>query len=312
MKTRTIFWGAFLITLGLLFLLNNLGSLNYEFYNLWKFWPAFIVLLGLALLFKGSVFKSFFSGLAAIILALTIFAGFSSAKYFFTDEFNWREHDWDNDNLVIIRDKEHKYSTFSEDYNPSYKKAKLYFNSGAGAFKIKQTTNKLFFVNSEGIKYNYSFKTEDDNFAIINFWGKHNIRWFKKNFRNRTAIELNTNPAWILDFELGACAMDFDLTPYDIKELNFEIGAASLKLKLGVPKEETRVIIDAGASSINISIPQSVGSEIDADISLSSKNFEGFYKIKSGLYRTPNFKEAVKKIYFNIDSGVSSIIISRR
>jgi len=93
--------------------------------------------------------------------------------------------------------------------------------------------------------------------VIINFWGKQNqFRWFKKNYKNRTAIELNTNPSWILDFNLGASAMDFDLTPYDIKKLNIDMGAASLRLKLGVPKNETRVIINAGASSIKISVPQ--------------------------------------------------------
>ncbi len=307
MKTKSIFWGAFFITLGLLILLNNFGSLNYEFYNLWKFWPGFIVLLGLALLVKGSVFKSFFSGLAAILLALTIFAGFSSAKYFITNDFDWNDSDSD-----LIIDTGQNYSTFSEDYNPSYKKAKLYFNSGAGAFKIKQSTKKLFFVNSEGVKYNYSFKTEDDDFAIINFWGQHKVRWFKKNFKNRTAIELNTKPAWILDFDLGACAMDFDLTPFDIEKLNIDMGAASLHLIMGVPKDETKVIIDAGASSMIITIPNSVGCEIDADISLSSKNFKGFTKIKSGLYRTPNFDETSKKIYFDISSGVSSIKISRK
>jgi len=307
MKTKSIFWGAFFITLGLLILLNNFGSLNYEFYNLWKFWPVFIVLIGLALLVKGAVFKSFFSGLAAIILALTIFAGFSSAKYFFTNDYNWDETDSD-----FVLDSGHNFSTFSEDYNPKLEKVKLYFNSGAGAFKIDQTTKKLFFVNSEGTKYNYSFKTEDDNFAIINFWGKQNsVRWFKKNFRNRTAIELNTNPVWILDFDLGASAMDFDLTPFNISKLNVDMGAASLHLKLGIPQNETRIIIDAGASSMDISIPETVGCEIEADISLSSKKFSGFNKIKSGLYRTPNFNETTKRIYFNIDSGVSSINISR-
>ncbi len=307
MKTKSIFWGTFFITLGLLILLNNFGSLNYEFYNLWKFWPAFIVLLGLALLVKGSVFKSFFSGLAAVILAVTIFAGFSSARYFFTNDLAWD----DNDQSSVISN-ETNYATFSEDYDPSYKTVKLYFNSGAGAFKIKQSTKKLFFVNSEGTKYNYSFKIRDNNYAIINFWGKqNNIGWFRKNFRNRTAIELNKNPSWILDFNLGASAMDFDLTPFNISILNIEMGAASLELKLGVPKTETKIIIDAGASSMSISIPESVGSEIDSDISLSSKKFSGFNKIKSGLYRTPNFDETTKRIYFKIESGVSSIKISR-
>ena len=307
MKTKSIFWGAFFITLGLLFLLNNFGSLNYEFYNLWKFWPAFIVLLGLALLVKGSVFKGFFSGMAAIVLALTLFAGFNSAKYFFTNEHNWNDF---NNNVVL--DSDRTYATFSEEYDPIVKSAKLYFNAGEGAFKLKQSTNKLFFVNSEGLKYGYSFKKDDDNFAVINFWGKQsNVRWFRKQFKNRTAIELNVNPNWILDFNLGASSMDFDLSQYNITKLNIDMGAASLNLKLGIPRTETKVIIDAGASSMDIYVPELVGCQIDADINLSSKNFKGFEKIKSGLYRTTNFAESIKKIYFNIDSGVSSISISR-
>ena len=105
--------------------------------------------------------------------------------------------------------------------------------------------------------------------------------------------------------------MDFDLTQFKISKLIIEMGAASLNLKLGIPEKETKVIIDAGASSMDISIPGSVGCEINAEISLSSKNFRDFKKIKSGLYRTDNFDESIKKIYFNIDSGVSSINISR-
>ena len=105
--------------------------------------------------------------------------------------------------------------------------------------------------------------------------------------------------------------MDFDLSQYNITKLNIDMGAASLNLKLGIPRTETKVIIDAGASSMDIYVPELVGCQIDADINLSSKNFKGFEKIKSGLYRTTNFAESIKKIYFNIDSGVSSISISR-
>ena len=51
--------------------------------------------------------------------------------------------------------------------------------------------------------------------------------------------------------------------------------------------------------------------QVRTDDVLSSKNLNGFTKIKSGLYRTDGFDEAGKKIFIEIDCGVSSINIGR-
>lgn len=89
------------------------------------------------------------------------------------------------------------------------------------------------------------------------------------------------------------------------------MGAASLKLKLGDRAEETRLTLDAGASSIDINVPEDAGCEIKTDVSLSSKHFDGFKTIDSDLFRTDNFENAKKKIYISIESGVSSIKVNR-
>ncbi|HEX9253534.1 MAG TPA: hypothetical protein VF870_14915, partial [Ignavibacteriaceae bacterium] len=58
---------------------------------------------------------------------------------------------------------------------------------------------------------------------------------------------------------------------------------------------------------IDILIPDSVGCEIKSDAALSSRNYEGFIKINNDLYRSENFDKFTKKIYIDIDCGVSSI-----
>jgi hypothetical protein len=93
--------------------------------------------------------------------------------------------------------------------------------------------------------------------------------------------------------------------------MKLDMGAASLELKLGDKYPETMVDVDAGASSVEILVPDSSGCEIKADVSISSKDFKGFRKIHSNLYRTENFETAKNKIYISLDAGVSSIEVRR-
>jgi hypothetical protein len=89
------------------------------------------------------------------------------------------------------------------------------------------------------------------------------------------------------------------------------MGAAALNVKFGDLSDVARLKIDAGASDMDILIPESVGCEINSDDALSSKNFKGFNKINHNIYRTDNFDKSTKKIFIEIDCGVSSIDVKK-
>ena len=93
---------------------------------------------------------------------------------------------------------------------------------------------------------------------------KTKIKLHKGSYKNKVEIGLNSLPIWNMNFDIGAAAIDFDLSPYKISTMKLDIGAASLDLKLGDKYPKTIVDIDAGASSINIMIPDSSGCEINA------------------------------------------------
>jgi hypothetical protein len=133
----------------------------------------------------------------------------------------------------------------------------------------------------------------------------------KNKFKNRVEIALNENPTWDINIDGGAAAMNLDLTKFKIENISVGMGAASLDVKLGSLSEETRLNVEAGASDIDILVPEEVGCQVRLDAVLSSKDLHGFIKIKSGLYRTAEFEEASKKIFIEIDCGVSSINIRR-
>jgi Domain of unknown function (DUF5668) len=307
MKTKHLFWGILFISIGLLWLLNHFMWIDVEWDYIWKLWPIVIILWGLSLMIGNQVVRGIITGITAFILAFAIFA---SVKYGFLHVGHGVEWSINDDN------NSYKYGVteYSESYDNNYHKATLHFDAGAGSFISHDTTNDLFFAHAEGKQDNYSLtKSESDGNVELNFdMKKGHIGFFHINkTRNRVDFKLNTEPLWDLKFDLGAASVDFDLSPYKTENISVDMGAASLKLKLGDKAQETRLTVDAGASSLEISVPEDAGCEIKTDVSLSSKHFDGFKSIESDLFRTDNFENAKKKIFISIDSGVSSIKVTR-
>jgi hypothetical protein len=305
MKTSHIFWGLLFISLGLLVLINNFTTIFMDWGTIWKLWPLVIVLLGLSILIKHKYGKSIMAGLAAIILALAIFASFKSATNFISNDFE----------VVFGDESDYEFVTteYSEKYDSTLNYAVLNFGAGAGSFNISDTTSQLFFANTEGRKNSFELRRYDtDSSSFINFdMEGASFRIGDKGYKNRVEMSLNPNPVWDLNFDVGASSMDFDLTQVKTRDIDVDMGAASLNIKLGNLSQHTNLIIEAGASDIDILVPLESGCRITTDGALSSKRFKEFDKKSSGLYETENFKDSANKIYIEIDSGVSSISVER-
>ena len=311
MKSKHLFWGLLFITIGALVLLNNFESIDLDWITIWKFWPAALILLGISLLTKHEIVKGFLISLTAIMLAFAVFATFKAGWELAGDHLFV-----DVDNGIEIRDNDYddtELTTFEEEFNPGVKKAILHFDGGVGSFKLKDTTTKLIYVTARGIKDNYRLsKSDGKEMSIIDFEMERTRFSFRKGrIKNKVVVNLNPEPVWDMNFELGAAAIDFDFTKFKVEKLDIHTGAASLKAKLGNLNDELRFKLEAGASSIEIWVPETSGCEIKTDATLSSKHFEDFRKIRSDLYRTDNFESAEKKIYLELDSGVSSLKVRR-
>jgi len=305
MKASHIFWGILFIGLGLLVLINNFTNIFMDWATIWKLWPLTIVLIGLSILIKHKYGKGIISGLAAVVLALAIFASFKTATHFFNDDININFGDGAN----------HEYGTteFSETYDSTITYATLNFDAGAGTFNITDESDNLIYAITEGHLNNYKLKRLDsDSSSIIDFdMGDKAIFRFGKNYKNKVDISLNGKPTWDMNFNVGAASMDFDLTEFKTRKVDVDMGAASINIKLGSLYPETKLSVDAGASDINVFIPKESGCKILVDGALSSKRFNDFKKIDSDNYQTENFDEATNKIFIDIECGVSSISVDR-
>lgn len=304
MKASHIFWGTLLVTLGLLGLLVNFFDFAFQWSTAWKFWPLVLVLIGLSIIVKNKIGKLIISGLAAIVLALSIFATISSGLSFFKGGLNFT---FDDGPI------ETETSRYTEQYSENIKNATFNFSAGAGNFRLLSTTDELVDISTEsfGVDYTLTRNDYDDKSDITFKMESKKFRFGKKGSFNKVEMALNPLPVWNVNFDVGAASMKVDLSNHKVKNVNINMGAAALNLKLGEPVDEIRLDVSAGASDIDIFIPENAACEINSDVALSSTNYEGFTKLESGKYRTPNFDETSKRIFIKIESGVSSIDVRK-
>jgi hypothetical protein len=221
--------------------------------------------------------------------------------------FRWEWNDDDNDNNTKTFSDQNLYVPFDSLVN----KGSLDLDAAAGNFKINGWTSEFLSFTKSGDIGNYELTTKNLNgnkkitLKLQEGTSKHNIR------KNEVNIKLNVKPAWNLNMNIGAANADFDLSEYRIDTAKFEAGASSMKVKLGNKNPKTVVEFDAGASSINVSVPKTAGCQVTSESFLVSKTLEGFENKGNHVYQTDNFKDNKNKIYISIKTAVSSIEVSR-
>jgi hypothetical protein len=297
MRTGRLFWGVFFLTTGVVLLLERMGGWEVTWSLTWKLWPVVIILLGIAMIFRSPMIKTVFAGVAGIVLALTTASMFSLS--------------WVGDGGSFERAG--KEQTFREEFTPTSARAEFTLDSGAGVFTVEDTTSALITARTRSSIGEYALEhtsAADRERVRLHLPGSsHGVRL--RNIENRVEVQLNPKPVWDMNMNVGAARLDMDLTPFAVETISLDAGAASISMTLGDRASETHMSIDAGASSIRIHVPESVGCQARIQAPLTSKRFPGFEKKEKGVYETENFSSAKKKIYIEIDAGVSSIRVER-
>jgi LiaF transmembrane domain len=309
MKRRHLFWGILFLSLGILFLLDNLNTLGFNWFQIWRIWPVLLILWGVLFALKENTAKTFLTGVIALLLAVVIFASFKSVSEIFTNHILFNSNHEFGISLKDNHDTTNYYLANSGNLN----KVDFNFKAGMGNFEIKDSTSQLFHAISQGVKNNYDLSySNDDSIGNIKMeLGKRKWFFFDGMNKNNVLLAFNSRPYWDMNFDIGAASTDFDLSNFKVENLKIDMGAASLRIKLGDNVNSCKVDIDGGVSSIHISVPEKAGCEIKTDVGLSSKNFHGFNKINSGFYRTENFDSSMKKIFIKFKTGVSALNVDR-
>jgi len=313
MKNKNVFWGVLLVVIGLLFIFNNLGWLNFSFRALFDLWPALLVVWGISILpIKGNL-KTILS-IAVVLIAILIGSTRSydspwTPSFHRYALFNNHAH-WNNNKSDDEKSDKVSTYTFFEDYNTKIKSALLNMDIAAGKFRIEDSTNYLIDFNAENNLGHYTKEIMKNGNTTEIYVTLEEGHLHSGTNKNRAHIMLNTSPLWSLKLDVGAADFIGDLRHYKVEKVEIDGGVSSIRLKIGKKQQKTNIDIEAGASSVKVYIPKLAGCEVTSNTVLSELGLKGF--IKDGdVYRTPDFNSKRQKVYISLDAAISSLNIIR-
>lgn len=308
MKADRVMWGIILLFIGGVLLLENFNIIDFYWSSVWRFWPIFLIIAGVNILFSKN--KSQLGGilsLAVLIITLTLL--------FFKGQqprYSQRIADHVGGNMDFDQGKREDLN-FSYPYTDSSAvKTILNISGGGTSFELKGSTDSLILARVEDRGGRFSLNTiKNDSVTTVNFKMQGKSKWNMNEGGNDVDFHLNTNPSWQINMNMGAGEVDFDLSSYKVRTFNFDGGAAALELKFGGLLPIADVNIKTGVADVKLKIPAISGCRIKTKTGLSTKDFTGFNKITDGIYETPNYKTAEKKIFINLDGGLSNFEVQR-
>lgn len=303
MNPNKFLGGAIVLVIGVFFLLANFGYADYSsLAQFAKYWPIILVVMGLSILFKA--LPKPLEIVLSVLLSLCIVAG---SIMLLVQTTGRGQMAWTSEATI---------KQIAEPFNESAQNANISVNTGASSLQlsggssllIEGTIESFFATPTIGRKLTNSGQT--DSLAISqdgNFW----TGWHMGN-KNSWDLKISDEVQTELEVNAGASKIDIDLSGTNVSVMDINAGASKITLDLGTRSTSLSSQIKAGASAINLRVPESYGVSIKMDSALISNNFDSqdLYK-NDQTYTSKNYEQATNKVQIDLDAGASSINVER-
>lgn len=281
-----------LISLGVLFLLNNLGFIEL---NLWdvimRFWPILLIAIGLDILIGR---RSAWGAAIAAVVVLAILAG---GIVFFDNQAQWT---YASENFEIPLGNVEE-ATISLDPGLGYllvdalpKGSNVLLRGEIRPFsgeKIGKT------VDISGTRATIDLRTE--GVIVAPFFG---------GWSDQPSWDLALHPEVATDLfvDFGVGKAELDLQDLQIGEIHVEQGLGQMILLL--PSADNMDInLDGGIGEIRVVIPKDVGVRLRAGVGIGNVQVPSDFTRDGDFYLSPGYAAAENQIEMVIDLGIGSV-----
>lgn len=255
--------GFMLLILGLVLLALNLGWLQIDLWVLaWRFWPLLLILAGLRLLIKPP--------LAYLAVAVVLLGGAVWAISYAPESI--RSQLGAPDKTAEVQERQE----FDEALTGRLDKLTFKLDFGAANINLAALNEadrayQAVFENAGRINEDIE---RSSNTMTVELSQAKGQGMFWGGIARRADILLSPNMPLELEIDTGASKQDLDLSGLQLQKLKLDTGASSSTVKLGERASLLDAVVDAGASSLTLQVPASVGLKIIFDSGLTSNNFE--------------------------------------
>ncbi len=281
-----------LISFGLIFLLNNLGLIEL---NLWdvvmRFWPILLIAIGLDILIGRR------SAWGAVIAAVVVLALLAGGIVFF-DNQPQRTYASENFEIPLGNVEE---ATISLDPALGYllvdalpKGSNMLLRGEVRPFSGEEIGKT---VDISGTRATIDLRTE--GVIVAPFFG---------GWSNQPSWDLSLHPGvftyLIVDFGVGKA--ELDLQDLQIGEIHVEQGIGQMILLLP-STDNMEINLDGGIGEIQVVIPEDVGVRLRAGVGIGNVLVPSDYTRDGDFYLSPGYAAAENQIEIVIDLGIGSV-----
>ena len=287
----------FLISLGGVLLLNNLGYVSWGVWGkiIWL-WPLILIAWGMEKLFKGGSL-SFLAYLSPILILV----------WFWVPVYLYKG-DWGG------------YAFFSKNYeikkmfDNKTKQGELFIYHRGGEIVLSSDSLNLLFSDLDYWKkkpdYNYSFSDSDSVATIeIRDWKRRtkNWHWFE-GLEGEWKFNLGNRIPWDVQIDARNSSGDLDLSDLEIKNLRVYFIRDKFRIKFGEKSDSVFARIEGDDGKLKILFPKEVGLQIEKQGGLENASFSNISLQKEeNFYTTANYVDAVKKIKLVLEGEIENL-----
>ena len=293
-KYSPIFWGTLFVSFGSGILLERYDLLNTQIFSFLNLLSILLILIGTSFLKIPTVLKQIVIGLIAISISVSILNLLSSFKTHFRY--------WDDTrNTTNNSYKQVEYDSIRDSAN-------IIIKGGALDLDISSISTMAIKFQSNDIRnFNLNCDSSFSNYEL-NF----NSKYFHSAKNGIVGdLQLSDSAIWTINATLGASQVKGDFKNIKVGKLLISAGVSELNFEFGKKHNDTEILIEAGASDIELNIPYDAYCELSTNTALSDYNFQDFNEEYSGFYRTPETQNSEHRFIITISGGISDLKINR-
>lgn len=296
-RKRSLVWPVFLISLGVIVLLNNLNVIDW---NIWlvltRLWPLLLVVAGLDLIFgrRSGIWNSIF-----IIVVIAMFA-FGA----------WIVQTVGSDWAGELTTQHVSYPLGGEEQAEikiDFSVGELEINFLSGSTNFLEGTLDIF--NNETLIQDFStndgiarLRLEISGEQISPPWFFNNLIDGSRNWE----ILLSAFVSIDLDVSTGVGRSIIDLRDLNLLDLNVDSGVGETIVYLS-DKGSYSATISAGIGQVTVYVPAETAVRIRLEIGIGDISVSGDYLRSGNYYVSPNFDEAENRVEIIISGGIGNV-----
>ncbi|MGE5527791.1 MAG: LiaI-LiaF-like domain-containing protein [Patescibacteria group bacterium] len=302
-RPKSLVGPVILVGLGVIFLLNNLGRLEWSVWEaILRFWPAILIAFGVELaLGRGSVWGSIMGALAVLAVVFVMFAIVSFAPLTAHGPFFGRDYT----RSLVTRDVSFPLHGETE--------AEVEIEAGAGRLELGALAAEndllagtIVLARGESLEQDYSGGNGRAH-LLLKSRGRYLFPMRGRHWRDRRwDLRLKPGLPLLLRIRTGVSVARLDLAKLKLTRLELENGIGEAEIRLpATGRYEVRM--EGGIGKAEVFVPKGLALRIHVIKGLGSVDLPENMVGGDGIYTTPGYEEAKDRADIEVEGGIGEI-----